>query len=249
MATARHGRTTMVWEWNGTPWDLETAQSGCSWVTQDGGGVLAGAIRENLPSFDVRPVGRFQSTTNYNIDWAWEGTTVATPSDLILQADEAVAFATAIRAFVPNNLRLTQIRSDAYDIGGDVINGANFFTLKTPLAGLGGTSYDAPAKALVLSLVTGARGPGGRGRMYLPLCAAAPSADGTVPSATITTLNNAGKTFLENFYPQNGTPAVVNKDKGTYSGVVACRVGNHFDSQRRRINQVPETYVSVNLAF
>lgn len=110
-----------------------------------------------------------------------------------------------------------------------------------------------PQTAVVASLRSALPGPKGRGRMYLPLLSGTVNTStGAFPSADATSIATATKNYLA------AVSALTSWGGGTWFPVVASRtgtpsthavtavkVGNVFDTQRRRRNKVIEVYSTV----
>lgn len=249
MAAGRWARVVLEGAYDSGSWVGETWQTGITLVDQDSGGVLAGAIRDQLPSFSATPDSEYEDGTTYAVDWAWTGQDKFTRADQSSLADACVAFYTTLKPYVPTVAKLHRIRITAFTLDGKAINGGNVFTLKSPVPGTGtsGTMLP-PQNAVVLSLRSGGRGPGGRGRMYLPLNAGG-TTEGKITAACQTAVLNGGAAFLEQLNFRTAMPAVVNRAKGTYSGYVTVACGNHFDTQRRRAQAVDEVYATKGVQY
>lgn len=111
-----------------------------------------------------------------------------------------------------------------------------------------------PQTALVASLRTPQVGPSGRGRIFLP--GPPSSANGTSGQVLDTQRNNyaaAVATFLESCTLNNGTkaiPAVVPRAQSApsvYAVINNVRVGNRWDTQRRRRRSLVETFANVEV--
>lgn len=251
MAVGRFARVVLIGDRTGT-WAGETWQTGISVVAADAGGNFRPAIRQPLPQFAVSEVGETQSTTNYQIDWAWYGQSADgsdfTKTKQIALADAALIFwSTTVAPLNTNAVRLREIRIAAHQyVNGkwSYINGANIFRLNN--ANLGTASNTAtmpPQIALAMSTRTGARGGSGRGRMYLPCNGSAQGGtDGRPLSTILTNVGSGGKTFVQALLAQVDDVAVVSQGSQTYSSITALAVGNAFDVQRRRAEQTAETY-------
>lgn len=245
MAVGRYVRLILVGRRFSGDFIGEEWQTGISMVDSDGGGVFAGAIREGLPSFNAVVAGQAETDATFDMEWAWHGSEKFTKLNQIGLANQAVTFFNAIKTGVPTDSRLEEIRIQARDSANKVINGANLFLLKTPVAGSAAAASQLPPQiAVVASLRTGARGPRGRGRMYLPLSGKVGSS-GKIGSADRTTYANATATFIANIRSTGPRPAVVNPGPLTYSDVTTVQLGDMFDVQRRRREGIQETYVSV----
>jgi hypothetical protein len=107
-----------------------------------------------------------------------------------------------------------------------------------------------------------ARGVASKGRMYLPGIVAPVQPTGTFLTASQTTIATAFKAFLNNVnsLPENNVVVLashgsINKDGTPRAGgsapqnlaVQGVKIGNVYDTQRRRRNGIPEVYVSQQL--
>jgi hypothetical protein len=93
------------------------------------------------------------------------------------------------------------------------------------------------------------RGPGHRGRVYLPLGLANLHNTGQATVTEQTQCNGTGKGLLDvlkNFTDTSGTavPVVASKINGATNTITGIATGNVYDVQRRRKEQIPETYVT-----
>lgn len=249
MVDARAVRLQVLGEHTSGLYAGEIWQTGIHFVEGDAGGVFPSAIREALPTFSVSPIGQSTEDANFQMDWAWKGDSKLTQQNQIGIANAAVAWVNSLKALFTTNMRMTAVKLVAQEAGGRTISGGNMFYLKSPVAGTAAATSQQPAQlAVVCSLRTGARGPGGRGRMYLPLLGAAANGGG-VPSATRTTVLAQTAAFVEAVRGIGPLAAVVNTAKQQYSALAYLEVGDLYDTQRRRVNGVRESYVSqtVNL--
>lgn len=248
MVDARWARMILEGRMDSGPFKGEIWQTGLSFVAGDAGGIFPGGIKETLPTFSVNTKGEHTSNATWEMDWAWEGSTKLTKSCQTALADLALTFWNAVKGNAPTGSKFATVRINAHQADGKVINGANVFTLKAPVAG-GATSPLPNQLAIVASLRTGARGPGGRGRMFLPLNGVM-DAGGVIGSTTKTTVNSALSALITNAYDlSDGNPlaSVVNAKALTYSSIASIAVGDMFDTQRRRRNAIQETYTTVQI--
>jgi hypothetical protein len=93
------------------------------------------------------------------------------------------------------------------------------------------------------------RGPGHRGRVYLPLGLASLHNTGQMTVTEQTQCNGTGKRLLDvlkNFTDTSGTavPVVASGINGATNTITGIATGNVYDVQRRRKEQIPETYVT-----
>lgn len=244
MVDARYARLVLVGDRPSGSFQGEIWQTGISMVDQAQGGVTPGAVKQVLPTFPVSVVGSSGSDSTWNWDLAWEGTDKFTPANVLSLVNHAATLWGAIKGLVPTDSRMTQVRVSVFGADHKVINGANVYTLKTPVAGTAVASSQIPAQlTITASLRTGARGAAGRGRMFLPLNGASPSS-GLIASANRDTTGNAVKAFVQNIRAVGPLASVVNRAGNTYSDIDDVQVGNFYDVQRRRENAKDETYTS-----
>ena len=248
MVDARWARMIIEGDMVSGPFAGEIWQTGLSFVTGDAGGIFPGGIKEPLPTFSVNTMGEHTSDATWEKDWAWEGSTKMTKACQTSLADLALTFWNAIKGSAPTQSRMLGVRINAHQADGKVVNGANVFSLKTPA--LGTASSPMPNQlAIVASLRTGARGPGGRGRMFLPLNGTM-AAGGVIAAATKTAINSGLLALIANAYDLaagNPLASIVNAKGLTYSSIASVGVGDLFDTQRRRRNAIQENYTVVQV--
>jgi len=119
-----------------------------------------------------------------------------------------------------------------------------------------------PQIALVASLESANRRElGGKGRMYLPGVGFSISGGGVIDSGAQTAIANGIRTFFDTIEDAAGSPGYVmiaSQGRKNSSGTVTAppvnrrvtnvRVGNVYDTQRRRRNQLSESYVNATLS-
>ena len=249
MSTARSIRVQLLGSYTAGAFMDEIWQTGFSCVETDNGGQFAGAIKEGLGTMEVDPIGATSSDATWDIDWAWEGVDKCTQANQVGIANLVLAWWNGIKANATTGSRLDAVKISAIDSLGKVINGGNYFSLKTPVAGTGNIAGQIPAQlAVVMSLRTGGRGPGARGRMYLPLNNTMGNG-GVVPTTLQTGVTTAAKTMFEGIRAIGPLLAVVNQGPLTYSSVGKIQIGNLYDTQRRRRNAIPETFTEALLSL
>lgn len=125
------------------------------------------------------------------------------------------------------------------------------FKTSTYCDGGGGSTLMPPQISVVASMRTSQIGRSSRGRMYLPaLDAGELQSDGTFGTANATTMAGEVATFLESAALDGGSsgawacPAVIPGNWTTYALINSVRVGNIYDTQRRRRRGLTETYAS-----
>lgn len=249
MATGRFVRMDLVGAKTGSRWGGEQWQTGIGLVDGDAGGVFPNAVREGLPTFNAIADAENTSTTEFDISWSWRGTEKFSRSLQLSLAQAATAYCNGFKSFMAADSELVAVRISAVQASGKLVNGGNYFYLKTPIAGTQTAAVQMPPQlAIAVSHVTGARGAGGKGRMYLPLNGKA-STYGKLTSVDQTALAAGAKAFLEELYSIGPVPAVISSAKLEYSAISRVRVGDVFDTQRRRREQVPEVYVDADLSY
>jgi hypothetical protein len=120
-----------------------------------------------------------------------------------------------------------------------------------------GTAQMMPAEVSVaLSLDTAAKGRRGNGRMFLPpMTTSTVSSGGRLTSATCQSIANYGKGICEALAYDSPTdgykirPIVTSRPFTRYGVVQRTRVGDVFDSQRRRRNELTEVYSTATPSY
>lgn len=99
--------------------------------------------------------------------------------------------------------------------------------------------------ATVISLLTESATRHGRGRFYLPPLATGTVDGGLISAATITSLDTAWTAFFDSLNTDGVNPVVRNRTGHISTPVTSARVGNVFDTQRRRRNKLVEVYTAI----
>lgn len=140
--------------------------------------------------------------------------------------------------------RWTGTRARALDAAGHVVASGEQILSPSQAGGAGSPCLPLEV-AVVLSLRTDIPGGRGRGRMYLP----GPTVNkcvgnGLLDSSTQTSWIGYWQAFFNawNASPDTLTASVASGVGGSVAAVSSIRLGNVFDSQRRRRNTQPETY-------
>jgi hypothetical protein len=134
-----------------------------------------------------------------------------------------------------------------------------FYMEPAPVAGPYAASIPAPQLSLVATLATlKARGKGSKGRMYLPGIGSSVTATGKIDSLKAAGVANTFKVFLDSVNADAAVPGFVMLNSAETAGVpykapelnrvASVRVGDVFDTQRRRRNALQETYSTAVLA-
>lgn len=230
-------------------WAGEIWQSGISVTASGSGGNFGNAIRQPLPTFQATAVGEQESGVSWDVYYAWQGDTAFDRPQQGDIVDDTIAFWNGFKSLCPTDMRLVGVRLSAILPNGKIFAGSNYFYLNTPSPGGSVATQQLPPQcAVVMSLRTGARGPGGRGRMYLPTTGITLSS-GKLGSTNRNTLAATGKAYLEALHYEGVTPSVVNQKAQTYSSITYISIGDEIDTQRKRRNAVPEQYTDANLSY
>jgi hypothetical protein len=213
-------------------------------------------------SWDVVPDFRtvVDSGNTYTTTWhAHEGAHDFDPVDyLINQAEPAIANWMAGAGFSAH-AQLEKISLYPCDATGNAIGGNNTqCTLGTPVVGPTSGNNLPTENTVAVSWQTHIIGPMGRGRIFTPLVpASALGAYGLLSSGFASTLLNGSKNMLEGLALTGvglGEPSVRPVVTGptvkvghpaytVYGTIVEVKVGQVVDTQRRRRNKLPESYV------
>lgn len=143
----------------------------------------------------------------------------------------------------------------------------DYYTYPTPIVGVTATSVLPPQVTLAATLTSDVqRGLGAKGRMYLPgIWDGVSTTNGKLASTTPSNIKNNLKTFLDSVNADSDIPGyVILASHGHYfkdslgviegytgavnTRVTGCRVGDVYDTQRRRRDDLPEVYYTAVLA-
>jgi len=161
---------------------------------------------------------------------------------------------------IHNSYKFDQLKMARLNIGG-LYDGSQVI-VSSPATAVPGARAGAPLApqlALVATLVAGSgKGLAGKGRMYLPGVSEGLDATGRINAAACQGIATNLATFFNEVNGIMGFDGeVINASKGTakLAGIGArnvpvngVRVGNVFDTQRRRRNQLAETYYNAVVA-
>lgn len=248
MATANRWRIAARGVYTTGAWTGEEAQIGLGGIASDSDfNFITPAIDTGLPTFTANPGGGVEIVAGLGtVNYGSEGT----GGNGWVKASQK-AHATAMRAYLDslkaawsNAFRWTEIRLSAIDAAGDVINGATVVTLETAVVGTDASQDLPPQTAIVQSLVTSGRGSRNRGRWYVPAHSSSQVASGgTVGTTFMDTMNTAAKTLVTAINASARAKAVVvSPTHQSFSDIITFKVGNRFDTQRRRMTGIPETF-------
>lgn len=163
---------------------------------------------------------------------------------------------------VPTSLRLalstsgirTGCRLEVRDDGDDSLLATSLQASATPQAGTA-TVLLPPQSAVVFSIRTNTPGGSGRGRIYWPAMGCQITSTGRLNlplNATLATdfrsYTNSIRSALATAFPTIGFDlAVRSKTTHTTPHAVRVQVGNIIDTQRRRRDNLPESYAQVSI--
>jgi len=245
-------------------WNQETAQIGLRLAfAPKTDPVAKGSTFTMQDNGEVVPDTGTQAGANGTLTRTWSARIGAIGSgdnmDATQQIDLAQDFRTflvALQAYQSTGFQWTHIKIAPIAAAGSYAAPSSVYTFSAPVpgaAGAGNHSYP-PEVALAVSFRAPVIGRTGRGRFYIPgLHTAAGALDGTVGGAATTAILAAGVSLVTNVQNMTGITeydaivAVTSAGKATAVRPTQVRVGNHFDSQRRRQQQQPEVYTSTAL--
>lgn len=169
-------------------------------------------------------------------------------------ADLARAMWVTLAPYTSAMVTFTGVKIIGYGADGKAAASGEFVPTAGSVAGSAATNHP-PQCAVVASLLSDDASRSGRGRIYLPLVSpTVATATGTFPTADCTAIANAVKTFCNGVealatWPTTGSDTIVASTLPgkTFVVVKRIRVGNVFDTQRRRRNKIVETSSTVTL--
>lgn len=240
------------------PWVGETAQFG---IRMNAGRptITTPDITGTLPERDSEPI--YDSGTWANGQWVqgWQGETIGTDTYWSKNVQQAMAediytflSSTTMRSATSSSFAYKRVRLSPIGLDGKPAQAHSEWTFDPELAG---TANDVlpPKIALALSLRTPVPGRQGRGRIYIPaLSYNTMATDGRVKTTIpgnwlpvfkdlVNALNSHGDSSTSH------DVVITSAGKTEYVRPVEVRLGNHFDTQRRREAQIPEQYTTLTL--
>jgi hypothetical protein len=159
---------------------------------------------------------------------------------------------TSLRAAMSGVASRTGARCEVRDDATDALIGISTQGSATPTAGTGG-NFLTPQSAVVFSIRTNTPGGSGRGRVYWPAMGVTLTTAGRISAPSTSTMAADMKSYLLGMrsdlaaaFPTIGFDlAVRSKTTHTTPHAVRLQVGNIVDTQRRRRDNLPESYVQV----
>jgi len=238
-----------VGSFNSGAWTGELATMSFSGACRDTGAFGTDDINQALVEFDAVPTGTSSTTTHLTVSFGSEGIGGWNNANQEGILEAMYEFLDDLKAYQATTFTWKEIRLSAITSAGQVVNGATVGAINTPIAGTA-TMNAPPQLAVASSHQTGGRGPRNRGRNYVPIhtYTGNTGGDGLVGTGVKTAVNNAAKAFIDTVNAISGIrTAVVSGTHQTYSDITAVRIGDEFDTQRRRKNGRPETYTTLTV--
>lgn len=167
-------------------------------------------------------------------------------------------FTTAANGFNSNykthEIKIVQLKATD---GKTVPDSQVYYTYPAPITGGYTTNINPPQISAVATLISPiARGLASKGRMFLPGTGFSVDTNGRIPTASQTSLTNNLKTFLRavNDLPEDNVILLSSKGRTApllgapvMHEVISVRIGNVYDTQRRRRNALTEVYTTATL--
>jgi len=177
-------------------------------------------------------------------------------------------FFTHSNSWIPSSYKTVQVKTALINTDGTTdLDEIDYYTYPAAISG-GGAGGPLPPQLTMAATLTSdnQRGLAAKGRMYLPgVSIGVTSTSAKAAANLVGPLTDNFKTFLDSVNTAAGTSGkVILASKGRrqanqvngdtiYIGglsawVTGCRIGDVYDTQRRRRNQIPETYIARVLA-
>lgn len=168
-------------------------------------------------------------------------------------------FFTAANSKISNRYQTTQVKAALLNTDGTTVSGSvQYHMFATPISGAYTVNHNVPQCSLAVTLTSAIpRGGASKGRMYLPGYAPAIGTDGHISSTDITALSGTVSTFLNAInadIDQPGRLILASKSDATLgrlavnADITGYKIGNVYDTQRRRRNGLVETYTAGTVA-
>ena len=244
-----------------TPWVGEMAQIG--WRL---GVVPTDTIPDKGLEFTPLPASASQldPQSGSNATWRWQSVWSADWTNdtwdhlsNLARAEAIKTYWTGIATYFAQIVRLTSVKFALIKPDGKYAYPSSVYELLNPVPGYASSGVPAPPEvAIATTLKANVIGRRGRGRWYLPVpqLFAGYTDNGTVAETVRTNLADKGKTLVGaldtnagTFQDHSAIVAIASANSATMVRPSQVRVGNHYDAQRRRQQQVTETYTSLAL--
>lgn len=173
----------------------------------------------------------------------------------VLSTVNGTDFGAGLRAMISSSSTITAVRVERRAEDESILNVAEGL-VTTPLAGTG-TASKTPQDSFVISLRTATPGARGRGRMYLPALGATLSPSFTLSTPSVNTVIGEAKiwlqainTAIDDYYigassALRAALSVRSVTDHVCRDVTQIQIGSVLDTQRRRRDDLPETYTSI----
>lgn len=266
---ASHIYTTIRFECYRDTWQGETWQTGIRTAVDFVSGPWSFDQERRTPSpFDVKVSGTAQTWDDWAIQRGWSGAqgpglnaiTDNDKNDIVTQVTELL---TATKGQQCGAYRLADIRMYAIGPDGKSLTAPDIYTdTKNRFVGTGKDTLP-PEMSIAISTQSVWRGPSGRGRMfYGGLGTNTLDTNGLIKAASGTVFATAGKHLFDGIRAINTgvpagsasfTPIIWSKSGGkntapnTAVAIRAVRVGDEFDTQRRREQGRRDVYQRLDL--
>lgn len=260
----QHVYVTMHGEWTYPAWVGEFAQMGVRIALVDKDAIPPKGSIFTIPTHgDVTQDSGSQSGTHGTLSKAWTARigpvgsieNMNAPQQIDL-AEDCWAFLNALKVQTVQGFRYTHVKIAGIQADGAYGAGAAIYSFTTPIVGTATVDYPPmpPEVSVSLSLRAPIIGRRGRGRLYMPgILSASAHTDGTLQAATAAAARDMLAAFVPTVENLNGVSDYQGILMVTSAGKLDAirpsevRVGNHFDVQRRRQQQVAEIYSTVSL--
>lgn len=166
-------------------------------------------------------------------------------------------FFTAVGSVISNKYQTVELKAALLNADGSTdIDSVVHHTYGTAISGNASTLVQVPQASLVATLTSAnTRGLASKGRMYLPGFSPQVDTTGHIPASNITTVAGTFQTFMNAvngsfnvpgavILASKGRPQAIPPLAGPSATVTGYKIGNVYDTQRRRRNQLAETYTS-----
>lgn len=263
MPALRHVYVTAHGEYTDAAWIGEKAQFGLRIVIADEAALPAkGSTFTVQDNGDVAQDSGTNAGTHGTLTRTWTARLGAVGStenaDAAWQTDLAEDFWTFLNGITSSqfsgfkwtHVKLAPVLSD-----GSYGAPAATYTFTSPMVGTGTGAVLPPQLSLAVTLRAPVIGRRGRGRFYLPALTSTNGLEtnGTVKSSWRSNIVSQASTLISNIENAPGTEvqtplvAVMSANSQTAVRPTQVRVGSKWDTQRRRAQQVPETYTDLGL--
>lgn len=198
-------------------------------------------------------------STGFHLGYENQEADAITPQGVADVAGAFSTFFTTTTSQIQSNYQFSMCKMAMIGVDGKTIpDSAEYYSLPTAVnGGYSGPAFP-PQIALVATLANSLpRGLATKGRMFLPGVTVSPDATGHIASNVITNIATNLQTFFNTVYNDAdlpGNPVLMSTGNslqlrpGAVRNVTQIRIGNVFDTQRRRRNALAEQYTTKPVA-